>query len=230
VSPCHPSGFRVLSFYLSLSSQIDFATVAIEFVVLIVSLSIHEAAHAWTADRLGDPTARRLGRLSLNPLVHLDPLGTVVLPLIAAVSRLPIIGWAKPVPVDPRNFREPRRDFAIVAAAGPISNLIQAVVAAAAFRAVSASLSQDVTDVPVVMKLLYYAVSINVLLALFNLVPVPPLDGGNVLAGLLPPNAASVFIQLRRYGFLILYALMLTGVLSAIIAPPASALLGILLP
>jgi Zn-dependent protease len=230
VSPCHFTGFRVLSLYLSLSSQIDFETVVIQFVVLIVALSIHEAAHAWTADRLGDPTARRLGRVSLNPIVHVDPLGTILLPLIAAISQVPIIGWAKPVPVNPRNFRAPRRDFVLVAAAGPISNLVQAVAAAIVLRVISASLSQNATDVSLAIKLLYYAIDINVLLALFNLVPVPPLDGGNVLAGLLPPNAASVFIQLRRYGFLILYALLLTGVLSAIIIPPASALVGILLP
>jgi Zn-dependent protease len=216
--------------FISLSSQIDLATVAIQFVVLIVSLSIHEAAHAWTADRLGDPTARRLGRVSLNPLVHVDPLGTVVLPLIAAISRFPIIGWAKPVPVDARNFRDPRRDFVLVAAAGPISNLIQAVIAAVAFRMLYSSLSEDVSGVSLGMRLLFYGVDINVLLALFNLIPVPPLDGGNVLAGLLPPRAAVTFVQMRRYGFLVLYALMLTGVLSAILLPPFNFLVGILLP
>ena len=104
--------------------------------VLLLSLTIHEAAHAWTADRLGDPTARALGRVSLNPLVHIDWIGTVLLPLLAAVSHLPIIGWAKPVPVNPRNLANPRRDFTIVAAAGPISNLAQAVVAAGLLRLV----------------------------------------------------------------------------------------------
>ena len=111
--------------------NIDPVAAAIGFGVLLLSLTIHEAAHAWTADKLGDPTARMLGRVSLNPLVHIDWIGTVLLPIIAAISRLPLIGWAKPVPVNLRNLRHPRRDFMIVAAAGPISNFLQAFVAAA---------------------------------------------------------------------------------------------------
>jgi Zn-dependent protease len=105
-------------------NNIDPVGAAISFAVLLLSLTIHEAAHAWTADKLGDPTARALGRVSLNPLVHIDWIGTVLLPIIAALSRLPLIGWAKPVPVNLRNLRNPRRDFMIVAAAGPISNFL----------------------------------------------------------------------------------------------------------
>jgi Zn-dependent protease len=206
--------------------DIDLLSVAIEFGVLLISLTIHEAAHAWTAERLGDRTARMLGRVSLNPLVHIDPIGTVLLPLIAAVSHLPIIGWAKPVPVDTRHLGHPRRDFVLVAAAGPISNLLQATLAAALLRVASAGgvLSSAPFDV------LYRAIQINLLLAFFNLIPVPPLDGGNVLLGLLPPRAAVSYAQLRQYGFLILYALMLTGVASAIVVPPTKLLMGILLP
>ena len=203
---------------------------ALGFGVLLVSLSIHEAAHAWTADRLGDPTARALGRVSLNPLVHIDPIGTVLLPLIAAVSHLPLIGWAKPVPVTTRNLRQPRRDFMMVAAAGPISNLLQAVVAAMVLRVLAGFAARGQAPPSVVSGVFYLAVEVNLLLAFFNLIPVPPLDGGNVMLGLLPPRAALAYSRLRQYGFLVLYALMLSGVASALIMPPTMLLLRILLP
>ncbi len=206
--------------------NIDPLAVVIGFGVLLLSLTIHEAAHALTADRLGDPTARSLGRVSLNPLAHIDLLGTVVLPLIAIVSHLPIIGWAKPVPVNARNLRHPQRDFAIIAAAGPISNLLQATVAAVLFRL----FVPDAYSVsgPFQYALLI-AVQVNLLLAFFNLIPVPPLDGGNVLMGLLPPDLAYRFSQLRRFGFLILYALLLTGIASALIMPPTQFMMRLLL-
>jgi Zn-dependent protease len=206
--------------------DINLLSVAVGFGVLLISLTIHEAAHAWTADRLGDRTARMLGRVSLNPLVHIDPIGTVLLPLIAAVSRLPLIGWAKPVPVNTRNLRHPRRDFMLVAAAGPISNLLQAIVAAALLRIVIAV--GVVSAAP--FDVLFLAMQINLLLAFFNLIPVPPLDGGNVLLGLLPPRLAASYYGLRQYGFLVLYAMMFTGVASAIVMPPTELLMKILLP
>ena len=209
--------------------NVDLLSVAIGFGVLLVSLTIHEAAHALTADRLGDSTARRLGRVSLNPMVHVDLIGTIILPLLAIVSHLPLIGWAKPVPVDTRNLRHPQRDFAIIAAAGPVSNLLQAIAAAILYRVISVP-SEVSTGAAMVLGVLYYFVQVNLLLAFFNLIPVPPLDGGNVLLGLLPPRLAYRYAQLRQYGFLILYALMLTGVASALILPPTSTLLRILLP
>jgi Zn-dependent protease len=205
-------------------NTIDPVAAAISFGILLISLTIHEAAHAWTADRLGDPTARALGRVSLNPLVHVDWIGTVLLPLIAAFSNLPLIGWAKPVPVNLRNLRNPRRDFMIVAAMGPISNLLQALAWSLVMRAIP--LNPD----DAVMGYLVQAVVINLLLAFFNLIPVPPLDGGNVLMGLLPPRLAASYSQLRTYGFLILYALLFTGVASALIMPPTFFLARILLP
>jgi Zn-dependent protease len=208
--------------------NIDPIAAALGFGVLLISLTVHEAAHAWTADRLGDPTARVLGRVSLNPIVHIDLIGTVILPLIAAFSRLPLIGWAKPVPVNPRNLRYPRRDFMIVAAAGPISNLLQAVIAAIVLRAANAAMPAGVPGWA--YAVLTLAVEINLLLAFFNLIPVPPLDGGNVLLGLLPPRAAAVYSQLRQYGFIVLYALLLTGIASEIIMPPMQFFARILLP
>ena len=194
--------------------------------ILLVSLTIHEAAHAWTADKLGDRTARMLGRVSLNPAVHIDPIGTLLLPLIAAITGAPLIGWAKPVPVSMRNLRNPRRDFMIIAAAGPISNLLQATVAAIVMRMLLAG----GVDHQFTMQLLFEAIKLNLLLAFFNLIPVPPLDGGNVALGLLPPRLSAVYDQVRQYGFIILYALLLSGVASALIAPPTLFFLRILIP
>lgn len=190
-----------------------------------MSLSFHEAAHAWAANRLGDPTARHLGRLTLNPLKHIDWIGTVLFPLIASLSGVPLIGWAKPVPVDMRNLRHPRRDFALVALAGPVSNLILAAVAAIAFE----TLKSTAGYVNLAGQLLFVSILMNVMLAVFNLIPVPPLDGGNVLMGIVPFRAAQAINWLRPYGIVIIYALMLTGVLSAITRPVQGFLLSFLL-
>lgn len=197
-------------------ADVDFTRVLISFVVLVLSLTVHEAAHAWSADRLGDPTARLLGRLSLNPMVHADLIGTVIFPLIAMTTGLPLIGWAKPVPVNIRQLRSPRRDFALVALAGPVSNVLLAVVAGVCLSMVPTE-GGVVTDVLFVGLLM--AVMLNALLAVFNMIPIPPLDGGNVLLGILPVGAARVVDGLRPYGFILLYALMLTGALSAIMRP-----------
>jgi Zn-dependent protease len=193
--------------------------------VLIMSLSFHEAAHAWAANRLGDPTARQLGRLTLNPLAHIDWIGTVLFPLVALSSGIPLIGWAKPVPVNMYNLKEPRRDFALVALAGPVSNLILAVGAAILFEAYIGTTAEP----GALARTLLMAVILNVLLAVFNMFPVPPLDGGNVLMGLVPYSMAQSINWLRPYGFLIIYALMLTGVLSAIMGPVQRFLLSFLL-
>ena len=208
--------------------DINLAQIFIAFVVLLFSLTVHEMAHAWTADRLGDSTARGLGRVSLNPMVHADLIGTVIFPLLAMVSGVPLIGWAKPVPVNPRQLRHPRRDYVIVAAAGPASNLVMAVVAAVALRLVPVSpvmLGEPNVSAPIA-ALLSRALTLNVLLAVFNMIPIPPLDGGNVLSGLLPARAAFRFNAiLRPYGFLILYALMLTRGFEYLVIPPSRFLL-----
>ena len=189
------------------------------FITLVLSLSFHEAAHAWTADRLGDPTARLLGRLTLNPIAHIDLIGTVLFPLIAMTSNLPIIGWAKPVPVNWNNLRHPRRDFAVVALAGPVSNLILASVGAIVFMLLPAQADGSLVAMSPVGNIVFMFVLLNVLLAVFNMIPVPPLDGGNVLMGLVPESAARVIDQLRPYGFVILYAMMFLGTYAAITTP-----------
>jgi Zn-dependent protease len=210
---------------------IDFTQILLVMIVLISSLSVHEAAHAFAADRLGDPTARHLGRLSLNPAVHVDPIGTLLFPLIAFMTGVPLIGWAKPVPVDQRHLRHPKRDFALIAAAGPASNLIMATIAAIVLAVVPGPAPGEIAyraTIRPLFQLLDLFVYINVLLAVFNMIPVPPLDGGNVLLGVLPPGPARIVEQLRPWGFLILYALMLTGVLSILLGPVANYLLYLL--
>jgi len=201
---------------------LDVAQIFIAFIVLLFSLTVHEAAHAWTADRLGDPTARLLGRISLNPLVHIDLIGTVILPLVALATGAPIIGWAKPVPVDTRRLRHPRQDYVLVAAAGPASNLLIAFAAAAVLLAVPVSpqrLDEANVSVPIAI-MLGQLMRLNVLLAVFNMIPIPPLDGGNVLAGLLPYPAARTFNRIRPYGFMLLYVLVISGGFNYLVIPP----------
>ncbi len=206
----------------------DIISQLVIFAVVLGSLTVHEWAHARTADTLGDPTARMLGRVSFNPAVHIDPIGTILLPLVAMFSGLPLLGWAKPVPVDIRRLRHPKRDFMIVAAAGPASNIALAVLGSMAFHAIGGAMSvrPGMFDPA---TLLYTAVETNILLAVFNMIPVPPLDGGNVLAGLLPDSMGALLHGLRQYGFIILYALLLTGTLWLLVEPPYAFIRGLLL-
>ena len=203
-------------------ANVDLVAVFIAFAVLIFSLTVHEAAHAVTADRLGDPTARLLGRVSLNPAVHVDPIGTILFPLISMFTGAPLIGWAKPVPVNPTRLgRQWKQKFMVIAAAGPASNIVIAIVAALILHIVPVSGSfQERTLAPLAV-FLYQLVGLNVLLAVFNMIPVPPLDGGNVVAGVLRGPVAEAFDRLRPYGFFILYALILSGALTRIVIPAA---------
>ena len=209
---------------------INFVEVFIIFLVLLFSLTVHEAAHALTADRLGDPTARLLGRVSLNPAVHIDPVGTIVFPLIAIITNLPVLGWAKPVPVNVTRLRGHwKRKYMLVAAAGPASNLVLAVIASILLHVIPVSGRLAEAALGPLGAVLREAVYLNVLLAVFNMVPVPPLDGGNVLAGVLRGPVADMYDRLRPYGFIILYGLMFTGILTMIILPPAQFLWDLLL-
>jgi Zn-dependent protease len=205
--------------------------ILISFLVLVFSLTVHESAHAWAADRLGDPTARLKGRVSLNPIVHVDPIGTVLFPLIGLFTGAPIIGWAKPVPVATWRFERPRRDYLIVAAAGPLSNLALAFIGVVVLRLVGpeAGGALGSSVVTPIRLLAWGTLSINLLLAIFNLLPIPPLDGGTVLSGLLPERMAAGMDRIRPYGFLMLYALMFSGLFSVVVGVPYRHLLSWLL-
>ncbi len=186
--------------------------------VLVFSLTVHESAHAWAAWRLGDPTARDRGRISLNPLVHLDWLGSVVVPVVLAL--LPgglMFGWAKPVPVEYRNLRHPRRDHAWIATAGPASNLVLAAVFALLLGVTwGLSLGHPLTGmtariVSFLHVLANWGIILNVLLALFNLIPVPPLDGSWILLATLPDHQARAYLRFGRYGLIVLLIALNTG-------------------
>ena len=200
----------------------DPGVLVVSVVVLLFSLTVHEAAHAWAADRLGDPTARLLGRLSLNPVVHIDPVGTLLLPAVAIATGAPLIGWAKPVPVNTSRLRRYPRDYMLVAAAGPASNILIAVAASLGLRLMPLTpLGLGGFDVAEpTFALATTALQLNLLLAVFNLVPVPPLDGGNILGGVLRGRLSERYELIRPWGVFILYALMLSGALRYIIAPP----------
>jgi len=198
----------------------------------ILAITVHETAHAWMADKLGDPTARLMGRLSLNPMVHYDPVGTTLL-LVLTVMRamgLPVIpfGWAKPVPFDPYNLKNPRRDSALISFAGPGANIVLAIIVSIFLRLFPGMPFLYLLAVPTIM--------LNILLALFNLVPIHPLDGGKIFIGLLPEkDAREAEIFLRRYGMIILLFLIFptiggTSPLFMVLSPILNFILGILIP
>ena len=190
---------------------------------LLFSLSVHESAHAWVADYLGDYTARYLGRVSLNPLVHMDPIGTLLFPLLGAISGLPVFGWAKPVPVNPLNLKNPKMDHLFIAAAGPASNLVVAVGFLLGMKLIKGFFElQLISQDPVIFPLYtLFGVSlmINVVLAVFNLIPIPPLDGSWILSGLLPDQFSEMIDRVRPYSFVLLILLLFSGVLGMVLRP-----------
>lgn len=194
---------------------------------ILLAVTFHEMAHGWVAFRLGDPTAKALGRLTFNPLKHLDPVGTLVFFLTQT------IGWAKPVPVNPAYFADPRRDMMWVAFAGPAANLLLAVAIALFLRGASGhafSLFQtyEYFGRPLLL-MAYLGIKINIGLAVFNLLPIPPLDGSKILAGILPRSAAPILDGLDRYGFILILLLVFTGVTDHIIVPLIHAIDSLLL-
>ncbi len=194
--------------------------VAVWALPVLFAITLHEVAHGWMASKLGDQTARMLGRLTLNPFKHIDPIGTVVVPLaLLGLSGL-VFGWAKAVPVDTRNFKNPRSDMAWVAIAGPVANLFMAV-----FWAVIAKIGFTLLATePMIAKFLIYSgvagITINLILMLLNLIPIPPLDGSQVLSAFLPKQMAWQYNRLEPYGFFIILGIMFLGLLNLILMPP----------
>ena len=202
---------------------------------VLVAIIFHEVSHGWVAYRLGDPTAARMGRLTLNPIAHIDPIGTILLPALLIISNAPFLfGYAKPVPVNFHNLRNPKRDMVWVALAGPVTNLVLAagcivvlkiglpLIAAGAIYSSSSGLVNFLAPVALMAK---NGVLINIVLAVFNALPLPPLDGGRVAVGLLPEPYSSMLARAEPYGFLILIILLMTHALDKIIGPPTEFLI-----
>jgi Zn-dependent protease len=207
--------------------------IILQLAVFAVAISVHESAHAWMADRLGDPTARYQGRISLNPIRHIDPIGTIIFPVILAFIGGPVFGWAKPVPVDPYNFRNPRKDNLLVSAAGPVSNILTATAGILVFLILKdfgiinlSGYAQPGVKIAVFFFL--YLILINIFLAIFNLIPVPPLDGSGILEGVLSGEALRFYEKMRPYGFIILLAIIYTGALNLIADPIFTLVINIL--
>jgi Zn-dependent protease len=209
--------------------------IAIWAVPVLVAIVFHEVAHGYVAYSLGDPTAARMGRLTLNPLVHIDPFGTVLLPLLLIVAHSPFVfGYAKPVPVNFHNLHHPKRDMIWVALAGPLTNLALALASALLLKLLLSyddpPLAASGSSIAILAPLADMAkigVIMNVVLAVFNLIPIPPLDGGRVLVGLLPQPQSAAVARIEPFGFLIVIVLLMTDVLDYLMGPAIRFLLGV---
>ncbi|KTD21373.1 site-2 protease family protein [Legionella londiniensis] len=196
--------------------------IAVWAIPVLLAITLHEAAHAWAANRLGDTTAKMLGRLSINPLRHVDLVGTVIVPLLIGVlTRFQFVfGWAKPVPINYNQLKNPRRDMILVTAAGPGANFIMALFWAFCLKGAILLNPQNSMPAQFLFLTSQAGIIINLVLAILNLIPVPPLDGSRIVAGLLPPRQAMQYLRIEPFGFLILIILLITGVLGWILSPP----------
>jgi Zn-dependent protease len=210
--------------------------IAVMALPLVFAIVLHEVAHGWVADKLGDHTARNMGRLTLNPISHIDLFGTIILPALCILANSPILfGYAKPVPINPYNFRNPKQGMALSSVAGPGVNIIMAVSFAFLFRIVMPALEGALTKQywllfgQPVSLMFGYGVVINVVLAVLNLIPIPPLDGSRIVYWMLPDKYAAAYYRLERYGLIILLLLMATNILGWIITPVIRPILTLLL-
>jgi Zn-dependent protease len=177
-----------------------------QIIAFVFAICVHESAHAWTANQCGDPTARMLGRISLNPIKHVDPIGTVLVPLIGMLSGIGFIGWAKPTPVNPLNLRHPVRDDILTSVAGPASNILLGILAGVGLFVVSRLPNQGPNSIGQPIALLCWAfIQVNILLAAFNLIPIPPLDGSHVVRHMLPESGRRVYDMIGYVGILLLF-------------------------
>ena len=193
-------------------------TIAVWALPILFAITLHEAAHGWVAYKLGDPTAKKSGRITVNPIKHIDPMGTVVVPILLAMVSPFVMGWAKPVPVEPRYFKSPLLDMALVAVAGPVSNFFMACFWAMFVLLVTTVLSPS-QALNFLATMGNNGIIINIVLMVLNLLPIPPLDGSRVVAGILPAPLALPYIKLERYGMVIILLLLVSGILGKILWP-----------
>jgi len=193
-------------------------TTAVWALPVIFAITLHEVAHGWVASKLGDNTARMLGRLTLNPIKHIDPIGTIIVPLAMVFMTGFAFGWAKPVPVNQRNLRNPKKDMVLVAIAGPLANVAMAILWVFFLKLVHTTVS-DPNILKGLMAMAQAGIIINLVLFVFNLFPIPPLDGSKVLAGFVPPSVSDIMDKIEPYGFFIIVGLLYFGILNTILNP-----------